>query len=260
MCLITFCWQPGRPVPLVLAANRDEFHDRPTKPLGWWRWPDGPLAGRDGRSGGTWLAADREGRFAAVTNFREPGAATGPRSRGELPVSWLKSDLSAETCAGQIHDRRANYGPFTLLVGDLESLMIVGSHSPPEAVEPGIHALSNHVLDTPWPKSLNSCRMLEEWLAENGDAPLDGLLDLLDDRNPAPDDQLPETGVGREAERLLSAPFIVSPEYGTRSSSALVLGDTPRMAERSFDPTGRRIGEIRYSWPRRRTWGPSLGL
>ncbi len=247
MCLIAFRWQPEAARPLVLAANRDEFHARPTRPLGWWRWPGGPLAGRDLSGGGTWMAADRSGRFAAVTNFRDPAAADGARSRGELPLDWLQSSVPAGEFAASIHARRGDYSPFSLVFGDAESLWVVGTHSDPAPISAGLHALSNHVLDTPWPKSIRAVRRLDA-CGESGEDWMNALLDLLDDREPAPADALPDTGVGRELESMLSAPFIVSERYGTRSSTALVLGDSIAMAERTFDPAGVVRGERRFTW------------
>ena len=249
MCLIAFRWQPRAPLPLVMAANRDEFHDRPTRPLAWWSWPEGPLAGRDQQAGGTWMAADRRGRFAAITNFRDPRAESGERSRGELPLAWLKSDRGAGDFACEVHAKRGQWGPFNLVFGDVDELWVVGTHAEPVAVSPGVHALSNHLLDTPWPKSIRAVRRMEGWL-EAGSGDIDGLLDLLDDRSPAADHELPDTGVGRELEAMLSAPFIVSDRYGTRSSSAFVLGSTVTMAERTFDAAGETVGERVFSWRR----------
>lgn len=249
MCLIAFRWQPDADQPLIMAANRDEFHARPTRALAWWRWPEGPLAGRDEKAGGTWMAVGRGGRFAAITNFRDPGAGSGERSRGELPLAWLASDHAAGDFARDVHARRQASAPFNLVFGDPRELWVVGTHAEPAPVVPGIHALSNHLLDTPWPKSIRAVRRMESWL-ESKNADVDGLLDLLDDRQPAPDHELPDTGVGRELEAMLSAPFIVSHRYGTRSSSALVLGPTVRMAERTFDPAGNATGERVFSWSR----------
>lgn len=232
-----------------MAANRDEFHARPTRALGWWRWPEGPLAGRDEKAGGTWMATSRSGRFAAITNFRDPHAGAGQRSRGELPLAWLESIRAAGDFARDLHVRRREWGPFNLVFGGADELWIVGTHAEPTPVEPGIHALSNHLLDTPWPKSIRAVKRMESWL-ESGNSDLDGLLDLLDDRQPAADRDLPDTGVGREVEAMLSAPFIVSERYGTRSSSALVLGPRVRMAERTFDSAGEMTGERIFGWPR----------
>jgi uncharacterized protein with NRDE domain len=249
MCLIAFDWRPGSDPSLVLAANRDEFHARPTRALQWWDWPAGPLAGIDEQGGGTWLAAGRAGRFAAVTNYRDPDANRGTRSRGELPAAWIESADTADRFAEAVFERRGDYGPFNLLLGDAESLMIVGTHAGPQTVAPGVHALSNHLLDTPWPKSLRAVRRLQRWI-DDRDAGPEPLLDLLDDREPAPAHELPDTGVGEALESMLSAPFIVSDRYGTRSSSALVIGTTMRMAERSFDPQANVRGERSFTWRR----------
>lgn len=249
MCLIAFRWQPDAPQPLVMAANRDEFHARPTRPLGWWKWPAGPLAGRDEQAGGTWMATSRSGRFAAVTNFRDPVATSGARSRGELPLAWLEWNGSVGEFGQVVYGSKAQWGPFNLVFGDAEELWIVGTHAEPAAIQPGIHALSNHLLDTPWPKSIRAVRRMEQW-PEGGGGDVDGLLDLLDDRQPAAAHELPDTGVEREVEAMLSAPFIVSERYGTRSSSALVLGPTITMAERSFDAHGKTSGERLFSWTR----------
>lgn len=247
MCLIAFHWAPGTPRPLVLAANRDEFHARPTRALHWWQWPDGPLAGRDEQAGGTWLAVRRDGRWAAITNFRDPQARPGARSRGELPLRWLEHAGSEADFGHALYRRRSDYGPFNLVFGDFRSLSIVGTHTAPEPVAPGTHALSNHLLDTPWPKAIRAVRGMRQW-CDQRDEDFDRLLDLLADREPAADHELPDTGVGAEFERLLSAPFVVSERYGTRSSSAMTLGDRITLAERIYDPRGRTIGERMFSW------------
>ncbi|MDT8438532.1 MAG: NRDE family protein [Wenzhouxiangellaceae bacterium] len=250
MCLIAFDWQPGRAQALVLAANRDEFHARPTTPLHWWPDPGDRLAGRDEQAGGTWLAVRRDGRFAAITNFRDPNAPSGARSRGELPLDWLRSPEPARAFARRVHVERGEYGPFNLLIGDPETLMIVGTHAEPEAVAPGVHALSNHLLDTPWPKAIHAVQGLQSWL-EATEPEFERLLDLLDDRRPADPDRLPDTGVGTDTERFLSPPFIVGDDYGTRCSTALILGPRMQMAERRFAPDGTCIGERAFGWTRR---------
>ena len=249
MCLIAFHWQPDAAQPLVMAANRDEFHARPTRALGWWDWPSGPLAGRDEQAGGTWMAAARDGRFAAVTNYRDPRAESGQRSRGELPLAWLKAKAPIADFGQRLYAERDRWGPFNLVFGDTEAMWNVGTHAEPAPVAPGVHALSNHLLDTPWPKSIRAVRQMERWL-DTGTGGIDDLLDLLDDHQPAADHELPDTGMGRELESMLSAPFIVSDRYGTRSSSALLLGPTITMAERSFDTKGKAIGERMFSWKR----------
>lgn len=249
MCLIAFDWQPGSAQPLVMAANRDEFHARPTRALGWWAWPEGPLAGSDEQAGGTWMAAGRSGRFAAITNFRDPDAPAGERSRGDLPLAWLKWDGSINDFARRTYAERAQWSPFNLVFGSFDELWVVGTHAEPEAVSPGVHALSNHLMDTPWPKSIRAVRRMERWL-ENGAGGVDGLLDLLDDREPAADHELPDTGVGPELESMLSPPFVLSDRYGTRSSTALLLGAGITMAERTYDEKGKTSGERIFGWRR----------
>lgn len=250
MCLIVFDWRPGDDSALVLAANRDEFHRRPTAPMAWWQWPRGPLAGRDEQAGGTWLAVSRTGRFAAVTNYRQPDAPPGRVSRGLLPGMWLDSAQDAGDFAASVHAARGDYGPFNLLVGDCRALWNVGTHAPPAAVTPGVHALSNHLLDTPWPKASRCGRRLARRRSGGGRITTAELLESLDDREPAADAELPDTGLDPDTERLLSAPFIVSPEYGTRSSTAVVLGADVRVAERSFGVEGECIGEVHYGFRR----------
>ena len=254
MCLIAFQWQPEHEHRLVLIANRDEFHARPTRPLHWWDWPDGVIAGRDEKAGGTWLAADRSGRFAAITNFRQIDAPNGARSRGELPLAWLNSADSPAEFAEQLDARKQDYSPFSLLIGQVHqtggALWLIGTHEPARAVKPGRHALSNHRLDTPWPKATRVVQRLRELLQPADAPPMIDLLNILNDRETAPDETLPDTGVGLEMERFLSAPMIVNERYGTRSATALTIATTVRIAERTFDAAGQVIGQRQFSWRR----------
>lgn len=248
MCLIAFAFTPDQDRHLLLAANRDEFHDRPALPMAWWEWPDGPLAGRDEKAGGTWLAIGRDGRWAAVTNFRDPQAGGGPRSRGELPVRFLESDASPEAYVRTIHERRSDYGPFNLLAGDRASLWYGSTYAGPVAVAPGVHALSNGLLDEPWPKSRRAATALRGQ-TESGAAPdVDRLFGLMDDREGAPDEELPDTGVGTELERFLSSPFIVGERYGTRCSTVLSLGSRRLAAERRFNRAGEAVAQLQYAF------------
>lgn len=250
MCLIAFAFTPGNDRQLVLAANRDEFHDRPARAMAWWRWPEGPLAGRDELAGGTWLAVARDGRWAAVTNFRDPRADTGARSRGDLPVGFFSEGLSPSDYARDVYHDRSAFGPFNLLAGDRRSLWYCSTWSPPEAVAPGVHALSNGLLDEGWPKSRRVSLALQRLIDRPGAADTRRLFELMDDRQTAADEELPDTGVGLEIERMLSAPFIVSPNYGTRCSTVLELGVINRATERRFSPDGQPIGELSYEFSR----------
>lgn len=247
MCLIAFSFTPGRARHLLLAANRDEFHERPARPMVWWRWPDGPLAGRDERAGGTWIAAARDGRWAAVTNFRDPGAEGGERSRGELPLRFLEGGETPESFVRAIEARQTDYSPFNLLAGDRESLWYASSRARARSVDPGVHALSNGLLDEAWPKSRRAATALRG-LASEQSVDQERLFDLMDDREPAADGELPDTGVGAELERFLSPPFIVGDRYGTRCTTILSLGQRSLVAERGFDPAGRAVTELQYGF------------
>lgn len=246
MCLITLAFSPGDRAHLVLVANRDEFHARPARPMAWHAWPNGWLGGRDEQAGGTWLAAARDGRWAALTNVRQGQAEPGRRSRGELPLRFIEDGCSPESFARDVGHARDDFAPFNLLVGDRASLWHVSSRVDPVAVTPGVHALSNGCLDEAWPKSRRAATALRGLIGNGRRADPERLLGLMDDRRPAPDHELPDTGVGLEMERFLSPPFIVSDRYGTRCTSLLVLGVESLAIERSFDVRGRIAGQLEY--------------
>lgn len=249
MCLLAVAWQYHPDLPLIVAGNRDEFHGRATRPAQF--WPDAPdvLAGRDEQAGGTWLGITRNGRFAAVTNVREAQAATGRRSRGDLTADFLRGDESAAVAAERAVTEGADYSGFNLLLADREHLYYASNRDPdsPRRLEPGIHALSNHLLETPWPKLLRLRENLRDALTEHVET--QRLLEVLDDRRPAPPERLPDTGLPMELERRLSAPFVVGEEYGTRSST-VVLGGRERIwfRERRFTPEGRGSGDSPFAF------------
>lgn len=245
MCLIVLAWRPGHAVPLLVAANRDEFYARPAAALA--EWPDAPglIAGRDLQAGGTWLGVGRGGRFAALTNIRNPNARQGTRSRGELPQRFLCGDLSPEHFLSTLHTERDAYGGFNLLVGDTRQLWHFNAQSgQAQALPAGIHGVSNADLNTPWPKLQQAKAAFSEALERGHEAELFAL--LADTTKPA-DEQLPNTGVSLEIERLLASVFIASPTYGTRASTLLfVHGDGRRqLIERSFAAQGEPAGEVR---------------
>ncbi|WP_437879531.1 NRDE family protein [Pseudomonas sp. LRF_L74] len=242
MCLIVFAWRPGQALPLVLAANRDEFHARPSLALAEWTETPGLFAGRDLQAGGTWLGVSADGRFAALTNIRDPGLAQGERSRGELPVGFLAGDLSAERYLHEVAARRRDYSGYNLLLGSREQLWFLNSaEGRPRALSEGLYGLSNASLDSPWPKLLRTRAGLAERL---GDPRPEALLDLLADERRAPDAELPDTGIGLEWERLLSSPFIRSERYGTRASTVLLVsGRSCDITERRFGSCGEILGE-----------------
>ncbi|MDX1465917.1 MAG: NRDE family protein [Halomonas sp.] len=248
MCLIAFDHRPGSACPLRLIANRDEFHARPTAPLGAWEEAPEIVGGRDLEAGGSWLAVHRRGRFAAVTNVRDPRLTvpSGAPSRGGLVREALeRDDLTAwlDRLAGG--EARA-YAGFNLLVGDGDTLWHL--HRGLDAlrlrrVPPGLHGLSNASLDTPWPKLIAARQGLGRGL-HHGRFPEDAL-SVLADARPADDDALPETGVGLERERQLSSCFIVGRDYGTRATSWLSwqADGVIEIGEWRFGPLGIRLGE-----------------
>ena len=245
MCLIVFAWQAHARYSLVVAANRDEFHARPTASAA--RWAEAPqlAAGRDLEAGGTWLGIADGQRFAAVTNVREPGIPPGKRSRGALSADYLRGNLSPTRYLEQLDPRE--FSGFNLLLGDAETLIHASNRGVERQVlKPGVYGLSNRSLDTPWPKLIKARRALEQALP--GLPNEDSLFALLGDRQEAPDADLPATGVSREWERRLSAIFIQSPDYGTRAST-LVLRDTQgqTLIERSFSAEGERHQSVRIS-------------
>lgn len=243
MCLIVVGWRVHPDYPLVVAANRDEFYARPTAPLA--RWPDAPqvIGGIDLEAGGTWLGATDDGRFAAVTNVREPGMSKGRRSRGGLTRDFLLGTASTADYAARIDG--AQYAGFNLLLSDGEALVYSSNRdAPPRILQPGIYGLSNHLLDSPWPKLLTARQRFSAALA---DLPgQDHFFELLADHAVVDDDSLPNTGVPIEWERLLSAIFVKSADYGTRASTLIVqqADQSLTMREDSFGPHGKPIRSL----------------
>lgn len=249
MCLIEFAWRPSHALPLIVAANRDEFHARPSLPLGIWQDAPQIIAGRDLQAGGTWLGLGTAGRFAALTNIiRAPGTPAGARSRGELPERYLRGELSPQAYLTVLTGHLEHYSGFNLLVGDARELWYLNSNTgTPEQLSAGIYGLSNAALDSPWPKLLRTRAALHGCI----DAPqAEILLQLLSGPQPAADDELPSTGVPYEWEKKLSSAFIASADYGTRASTVLIRradGSTD-IIERRFGPAGA-LGDSRISLP-----------
>lgn len=248
MCLILFGWQAHPDYPLVVAANRDEFFARPARPAHWWDDAPGLLAGRDLEAGGTWMGVSRTGRFAALTNYRDPSQQrTGAPSRGALVRDCLESEDDTHATLTRIAAVSNAYAGFNLLAFDGRALAVHASTTGEiRSLAPGVYGLSNHLLDTPWPKVR---RARERFAAALTELPDDHkLLALLTDDQPAPDEHLPQTGVSIEWERRLSPAFIRAPGYGTRCSSVLTMNNDGAVCFRewTWDERGETSGEVTH--------------
>lgn len=237
MCLILFAWQSHPQYKLVVAANRDEFYARPSAPAQFWQDAPHILAGRDLEQNGTWLGVTRSGRFAAITNVRDPTAKQGAHSRGHLVRDFLNSDNSPNCFISQIQSALAEYSPFNLLLSDGNALHYCNSRGENIALQPGVYGLSNAALDTPWPKVNIGKQALADTLS---DVQHESLFCLLADRTPADNHQLPTTGIPQWLEHKLSASFIHFDSYGTRCSTLVLqtLNGRIDFLERQFDTQG----------------------
>lgn len=231
MCLISFAWKQHSSFPLILVANRDEFYERPTAPMDWWSG-NAVLAGRDLKAGGTWLGINRVGNWAAITNFREihPARPDAP-SRGELVLGFLQSNQTPEGYSASLSARALDYQGFNLLLGSPTNTVYLtnrgsGRKFQSASIEPGVHGLCNHRLNTPWPKLTRANQILKQNLKDPSLEPIN-LLEQFKDQHRPSDDQLPDTGVGLEKERMLSSIFISDDEfnYGTRCTTILTISN-----------------------------------
>ncbi len=243
MCVLFLAWRAHPQYPLILAANRDEFHARATRPAA--PWPHAPqvVGGLDLAGGGSWLAVAASGRFAVITNYREPGQhSRDAPSRGALVADYVTGALDAADYAHAIKPTSRRYNGFNLLLGDTRQLVYVSNRRDPpcQSLSPGIYGLSNGLLDSPWPKVRQGRARFAAEVAQARPDPA-RLLALLYDKAPAADAELPDTGIGRQWERVLSALFIQTPDYGTRSSTILMIrhDGAIHLLERSYDPAGR---------------------
>lgn len=251
MCLMLFAWQAHPSYPLVFAGNRDEAYDRPSAPAAFWEDEPSIFGGRDLEKGGSWLGLSRSGRIATVTNYRDGFSRGGhaPRSRGELVASFLRSAETPERYLRQVIPAAKQFRDFCLIVGNLERLVFYSNRGEgAEDIAPGVHGLSNHLLDTPWPKVRHGRERVQGLLHCAQDDLIAGLFDVLADRTPAPDAELPDTGVGLKRERELSSCFIADQRYGTRASTVMLISrsDEVLFIERNFGPRGAPLGEARH--------------
>ena len=247
MCLLVLAWQQHREYPLIVAGNRDEFHDRPTQGAHWWSDHPDILGGRDLLAAGTWLALHRRGRFATVTNFRDAvKPSAGFRSRGHLVTDFLLGDEAPMAFIDKIDG--SAYAGFNLLLSDGQSLAW-NSNRADEArlLGPGLYGLSNALLDAPWHKVRHSKTTMQQLVA-SGNINESTLFRMLHDRGMAPVDEIESDHLPFAKARAISAPFIVLPDYGTRSSSVVMLDGNGKWAlsERRFSPDGERCGDATF--------------
>ncbi len=254
MCLILFAYKQHPDYRLVLAANRDEFYARPTTAARWWPEVPSLLAGRDERNGGSWLGVDRRGRFASVTNIRNPADhAPGRPSRGALIRQFLAGKESAATFLEAQQAQAESFPGYNLLLDDGDELW--ASHNRGggnRLLVPGLYGLSNARLDTPWPKVVRGKERLAALLHRS--LTLEGLFALLADTSTPNDEDLPATGVGLEWERYLASAFIMAPGYGTRSSAVLLIGydGVVQFSERTYAHNPRRYRQQSFYFRARR--------
>jgi uncharacterized protein with NRDE domain len=248
MCLLFCAFEVHPKYRLIVAANRDEFYDRPSRPAGF--WPEAPelLAGKDLKGGGTWFGITRSGRFAAITNYRDPQAHRDHApSRGLLMTDYLLGSAPPADYLEAVRQKGGQYNGFNLIAGSTRELYYYSNRKGGViALTPGLYGMSNHLLDTPWPKVARAKEALADILARGEDPQPETLFDILSDRAIMKDELLPDTGIGMDWERILSARFIISPVYGTRSSTLLYVDRQDRAVfiDRNFD-TSPAVPETR---------------
>ena len=239
MCLFFCAFEIHPTYRLIVAANRDEFYERPSQPADF--WPESPdlLAGKDLQGGGTWFGITRSGRLAATTNYRDPRSHRNDApSRGLLLTDYLLGSADPAGYLEQVRRKAAAYNGFNLILGSTRELYYTSNRKGGViALTPGLYGLSNHLLDTPWPKVARGKEAFGELLSRGGDLDPEALFEILSDRSIVEDRLLPVTGIGLDWERILSARFIVSPVYGTRSSTLLYVDREDRVTfiERNFN-------------------------
>ena len=251
MCLILIAHQLTRQMPLLVLANRDEFYARPTMAAREWEESPGMIAGRDLVSRGTWFGA-RNDRWATVTNIREGTQKKDnhSKSRGWLVRDYLQGELPPADFFASIKATMGDFAGFNLLLGDARDLWYVSNRdNRPRLLPPAIYGLSNHRLDTPWPKVVRGKRGLDQ-LLKRSNFDKEAAFALLADTTRAEDNELPDTGIPLEWERALSAAFIAMPEYGTRCSTLLMVkaGGHRLFIERRFSEGPEQWVMSEFSW------------
>ncbi len=266
MCLAALAIDMHEDWPLIVIANRDEFHTRPTAHMQPWRDAPGVLAGRDLLAGGTWLGVDGQGRLALLTNVRDPkNTKSHAPSRGQLAERYLRGDLSAPDYLDSLVSQAPHYNGFNLIAIDADqSAWHASNYQEPFRVpiQAGIHGLSNALLDTPWPKTRRTVAALADSLSSASNAATfnpDLLCEIMLDTTPVEDSLLPSTGIALPRERLLATPFIVSPDYGTRCTTLVLRHQTGAcwVQEDSYNPRGERVQRVRWRLQPGQQWQPT---
>lgn len=252
MCLLLIAHRACPGYRLIVAANRDEYHGRPTAAAAYWQDQAPILAGRDLEGGGTWLGIHLDGRFATVTNVRAGHAVRrGPRSRGLIVTDFLLAAHDAPGHAARLMHAARDYDGFNLLAWDGEALSWLSNQADaPLTLEHGIYTLSNAQLDTRWPKTERLRHAFERVMASHAHYPVPALLDVLRDNVRAADEQLPDTGIGHQRESWLSSIFIEGAAYGTRCSTVLTVSDAGHVSfhERRYDGDAAVSGDSRFEF------------
>jgi len=252
VCLILFSFEQHSRYPLIIAANRDEFYNRASSPAVFWDGEPGILAGKDLVAGGTWFGVTRSGRIAAITNYREPGFhRMDAPSRGALVAGYLRGAEPPEAYLKRLEQEAGRYNGFSLILGGPGNLYYFSNRREGfQRLTPGLYGLSNHLLNTAWPKVERGKRALADVLSSGQDPDPEDLFHILADRSRPPDDRLPRTGVGIEWERILSSLFITSPVYGTRSSTVLLVQGEGRVTfvEKVFNSSPEPQQVTRYAF------------
>ncbi len=270
MCLAVLSLQPDCEWRWVIVANRDEAHTRPSADMQPWQQAPSILAGRDLKAGGSWLGICNDGRFALLTNYREPGRQRADAtSRGHLVEQFLTRQEDAQSYLQTLASRASQYNGFNLLLGHGADWFHASNRADvfSRRINPGTYGLSNALFDTPWPKVLRTRQAVERQLHQGGttrdlsvllsdpgtsklshDLP-DLLSNIFSDNHPAPDEALPDTGIGLERERMLSSPFIVSPAYGTRCTTVVMQHSDGHLLaqETTYWPDGTERSKSRWS-------------
>lgn len=251
MCLILFAYKMHPSYRLIIGANRDEFYERSSSPAEFWEDAPQVLAGRDLKEGGTWMGITRAGKFAAITNYRDPAAfKTEAPSRGKLVGNFLTGTENAASYLEKVSRQAHKYNGFNLICGDDSDAFVYSNRGEKQKLEAGVYGLSNRFLDSPWPKVVKGKKDLTAAIVEKGAVLEAALFSILANRKIAPDNKLPSTGIGLDWERLLSSIFIESPGYGTRSSTVLLIGKNRwvKFVEKVFDGKPEPWIESRFSF------------